>query len=331
MAMPVGSVAKDGKVASYSTPGASLHVSAPGGDQSEDVSNIMVAAINGKCTDAGQGTSFAAPVVSGVVALMLEANPDLTWRDVQGIIAVTSQRVEDANDYTAAFNGANIWHSNDYGFGVIDAAAAVSAAETWDLYTDEIMRVADSEVLNLEIPDDETQPVTTELVVKDVGSIFIETVYVYLRIEHSSRGDLQVNLTSPSGMVSILSPGRRPENTLIAEDQWWKMTSVRYWGESAEGTWTLSIVDLKEGDVEASCANYEWAMLDEVTCEVLEYGKDYIRERSISCYVTTHVCAWDLLFMFFKLNTAKMARSILTIMLLLQENMILSFLKRSMA
>lgn len=75
----VGAVSKAEVQASYSTPGASLFVSAPGGDAGY-VSNHITAGLNGSCQQAGIGTSFACPVVSGVVALMLEANPDLTWR-----------------------------------------------------------------------------------------------------------------------------------------------------------------------------------------------------------------------------------------------------------
>lgn len=79
----VGAVGKNGLHASYSTPGAAISVSAPAGD-TEDISKIMTTAFGtGGCADSGQGTSFAAPVVSGVIALMLQANPDLTWRDVQ--------------------------------------------------------------------------------------------------------------------------------------------------------------------------------------------------------------------------------------------------------
>lgn len=73
---------------------------------------MMTAAEGGGCTDPGEGTSFSAPVVSAVVALMLEANPDLTWRDVQAIIAGTARRVDDEDDATAAVNGAGYWHSN---------------------------------------------------------------------------------------------------------------------------------------------------------------------------------------------------------------------------
>jgi hypothetical protein len=60
MAMAVGAVGKDGLDATYSTPGASLFVAAPGGDVTNSVSNIITASINGGCTDSGQGTAFAA-------------------------------------------------------------------------------------------------------------------------------------------------------------------------------------------------------------------------------------------------------------------------------
>ena len=139
----VGSVGKDGIHASYSTPGANLLVSAPGGD-TEGVSNHHITAItNSGCGSPGIGTSFACPVVSGVVALILEANPDLTWRDVQGIFVTTSQPVlnngDSRDDTSGVVNGAGLWHSNLYGFGIVDAAAAVSAAESWELYGSEVM------------------------------------------------------------------------------------------------------------------------------------------------------------------------------------------------
>ena len=41
------------------------------------------------------GTSFAAPIVSGAVALILEANPDLNWRQVKHILAYTAKKIDD--------------------------------------------------------------------------------------------------------------------------------------------------------------------------------------------------------------------------------------------
>ena len=60
------------------------------------------------------GTSIACPVVTGVIALMLEANPQLSWRDVQHIIAKTSTPITHTptDDTSEVINGAGFWHSD---------------------------------------------------------------------------------------------------------------------------------------------------------------------------------------------------------------------------
>lgn len=45
------------------------------------------------CTTAHSGTSAAAPLAAGMLALMLQARPCLTWRDVQYLIILTAQKV----------------------------------------------------------------------------------------------------------------------------------------------------------------------------------------------------------------------------------------------
>ena len=45
------------------------------------------------CTDQHTGTSAAAPLAAGMIALMLDAQPCLTWRDVQYILIITSVKV----------------------------------------------------------------------------------------------------------------------------------------------------------------------------------------------------------------------------------------------
>jgi subtilisin family serine protease len=149
------------------------------------------------------GTSFACPVVAGVVALMLEANPDLTWRDVQAILASTAQPVQDETDETIQVNSAGFYHSNKYGFGIVDADAAVTAAETWENLTPERMSVVASGDLNVVIPDDSSSPVVTSVTVEG-SNLVTETVNVYISMEHSSRGQLEIILTSPGGMKSRL-------------------------------------------------------------------------------------------------------------------------------
>ena len=247
----VGALGKDRSHSSYSVTGDALFVTAPGGDF-ESITSMPTASVYGGCTDSGVGTSFAAPVVSGVIALMLEANPELTWRDVQAIIALTSNMVfDDPDDDTRITNAAGYSHSSFYGFGVIDASAAVNASQDWTLLGPEENITQYSGPLDLIISDDATTSVTTTLEI--VAPPFtLESVKVALGVSHFSRGDLEILLTSPSNITSILHPGGRPEKTLLFEDdQFWELVTVRNFGESAEGIWTLTVRDIKMSEDQA--------------------------------------------------------------------------------
>jgi subtilisin-like proprotein convertase family protein len=257
----VGAVDKDENHASYSTGGPNLFVVGPGGSE-ESSPNHVTADLGGGCRDASYGTSLATPVVSGVVALMLNANPDLTWRDVQWILATNSHiKEDDPYDDTSIINGAGIRHSQWYGFGLVDAAAAVNASKTWEIVDLEQMLIGESGVVDITIPDGpSSSPLLSSIniVPENADSVFIaESVVVYLDIVHSSRGQLEITLTSPQGTTSILSPGQRPENSLLKTDERWKLMSVQFWGEQAIGEWTLSVVDSVEGDVDV-CISQPW-------------------------------------------------------------------------
>jgi subtilisin-like proprotein convertase family protein len=269
----VGAVGKDGKHASYSSTGAALFVSAPGGDI-ESYTNNVVASPGGGCFDGDVGTSFATPVVSGVVALMLQANPELSWRDVQGILATTSQKV-DAEDPSWSTNGVGIPHSYLYGFGVVDAYAAVTAAKTtWENFSAEVQLLGESGTIDLAIPEFPNGPVSSSIAIAASDAFVTESVVAYFNISHSSRGDLAIVLVSPSGTESILAPGQRPENTQI--DESWELMTVRNWGESAAGDWALRIVDKSAGDVSV-CGDMPGWEVDGAGCI------DYSREDSAVC------------------------------------------------
>ena len=45
------------------------------------------------CTSEHTGTSASAPIAAGVCALALEANPSLTWRDLQYLVGMVSLKI----------------------------------------------------------------------------------------------------------------------------------------------------------------------------------------------------------------------------------------------
>ena len=259
--IPVGAVDRNGLHASYSNTGTALFVSAPGGDTTSRF-NFPVPIFNDSgnlvCTDSGYGTSFACPVVSAVIALMLEANPDLFWRDVQAILAFTSNTVHDPNDISLVTNAAGYSHSDFYGFGIIDAFEAVRTAISWKTLPPEITIEISEEELDLFLPDtrsDGSDSTTElELMVEANANFVAESVEVALELSHISRGDLEVVLTSPSNTKSILHPGKRIEKTFTGEGDKWVLLTVRNWGESPIGKWKLSIRDLREGSL-GDCAD----------------------------------------------------------------------------
>uniref|UniRef100_K1QNF0 Proprotein convertase subtilisin/kexin type 7 n=1 Tax=Magallana gigas TaxID=29159 RepID=K1QNF0_MAGGI len=80
------------------------------------------------CTTAHSGTSAAAPLAAGMLALMLQARPCLTWRDIQYLIILTAQKVDiDHSEWKR--NQAGLYHSHKHGFGVMKAWRLVNAAK----------------------------------------------------------------------------------------------------------------------------------------------------------------------------------------------------------
>lgn len=236
LAITVGAVGKTEENAYYATGGASMFVTAPGGDLQKAVTNFPVANLltasgEGTCTDAGEGTSWSAPVVAGCVALILETrnNLELTWRDVQGIIAQTSRPNFDEFDTTAHRNAANFWHSHFAGFGIIQCFEALVAAEDWVVWPDEQYIELTSGELNEVIPDNVNAPIKASLAYDPPVPIplFVETVYVWFDFNHTSRGHLEIVLLSPEGTESELTPGERPESVQLPDGQYFRTTTRR--------------------------------------------------------------------------------------------------------
>ena len=129
----------------------------------------------------------------------------------------------------------------------------MTTAITWVNYSPERELTSASTDIDLVLPGDGTVTATNAIVTDGDGAgVIVEHVYVYLDLDHSSRGDLHIELVSPAGTRSVLVPGPRPApsagesftNVSHGPAAWnWKMATVRAWGESPVGTWRLEISD----------------------------------------------------------------------------------------
>ena len=240
----------------YAEPGANILIAAHSDGDGEGITTTDIEGsdgyTNGDYTDDFGGTSSATPLVSGVIALVLEANANLTWRDVQHIL-VHSARQNDKNDGSWNVNGAGHDVSHKYGFGAIDAGAAVALAENWT-DVDAVMNVTTGTMnVNTDIPDDTGTALTDTVTVSE--ALQVEHVEVVVDIDHTYRSDLEIILTSPSGTQSVLAQEHSDSGNDYSD---WMFMTVHNWDESSAGNWTLSVEDVSGGD---SGAWNEWELI----------------------------------------------------------------------
>eukprot|EP00026_Physarum_polycephalum_P000050 Phypoly_transcript_00050.p1 GENE.Phypoly_transcript_00050~~Phypoly_transcript_00050.p1 ORF type:complete len:851 (+),score=68.86 Phypoly_transcript_00050:2980-5532(+) len=164
--------------------------------------NIITTNMNYDCDTKFSGTSAAAPLVAGVVALMLEANPLLTWRDVHHVMVNTARR-NDISDPDWIENGAKHYVNHKYGFGIVDAHAAVVMSTTWTTVSEEISIDGPVVEVGQSIPDNQESGIISTVEIFD--NIKLEHVEVVFSATHPIRTDLRVVLYSPSGTPSYLS------------------------------------------------------------------------------------------------------------------------------
>ena len=243
----VTAVDHKGRQSYYAEPGANILVASPSNGDGESITTTDIEGSSGYTTndytDSFGGTSSATPLVSGVIALMLEANTNLTWRDVQHIIVLTSRK-NDASDSSWGVNGAGHEVSHKYGYGVIDASAAVSMAESWTSVEEEIFFSSGTITIGTDIPDNSPNYISSNTTVPD--AILVENVDIIVDIPHDFRGDLEIILTSPSGTESVLSEKHDDENSDYSN---WRFSTVHNWDEDSRGNWTLTVEDQGNNDV----------------------------------------------------------------------------------
>jgi len=241
----VGSINFQGRQSWYSESGANVLISAPSdADDGEPGITTTTLTSNGSYTDSFGGTSSAAPLVSGVIALLLESKPALGWRDVQEILIRSARKVDSANTGWIT-NAAGFHYHHSYGAGMVDAAAAVALAESWNSLATRESREVALGAINAGIPDGASTGVSRSFDL-DGDELRVEHVLCAVDIDHVYRGDLVITLTSPSGTVSQFSEVHGDDN----EDyENYTFLSVRHWGEMATtGPWIVKVSGGEAGD-----------------------------------------------------------------------------------
>lgn len=199
------------------------------------------------------GTSAATPTVAGVVSLILGVNPRLTARDVKYILAVSARQIDPLQPkavYEGAVqdpgwivNAAGHPYSNWYGYGLVDATAAVRLARSFQTLPTQI----DSGWLASKDPATPIGGiggVASKLTVNVSKREKVEAVQLSFTTTHVTPRNLRAILTSPSGTKSYILPAF---TTLTPTPGGFNVdltSSNAFLDEPSNGTWTLQVLDM---------------------------------------------------------------------------------------
>jgi subtilisin family serine protease len=221
----------------YSEPGANLICSAPSSGTSMRVVTTDLkgrpGASQGDCTWDFGGTSAAAPEVAGVVALILQANSSLTWREVQDVLAQSCDKTRHSMNEPYMKNAAGYSHSHDVGFGKVNAATAVRVAREHPGFGGAQRHFSTG---TLQSPVPRVQPHHSLIIYWEPNNVntarraisTLEHVTVSVELDTPGRSRcLGLELMGPSGVNSTLSAA----GVGLERSVEWTYMSVRHWGE----------------------------------------------------------------------------------------------------
>lgn len=188
------------------------------------------------------GTSAAAPNAAGVFVLALSIRPDLTWRDIQYLCVETARQINSHDpDWSRTASGK--YYSNKYGFGVLDGWTYVQAAKTWKLVKPQAWIETPTVQLKNGTMDSngeyeggllideggvESSIEITKQMLLDNNFERLEHITIRVWIDHTRRGDVEVELKSPAGFVSSLASSRARDEAKTGFPGWVFM-SVKHW------------------------------------------------------------------------------------------------------
>lgn len=184
---------------------------------------------------------------AGIAALALEANPSLTWRDMQYLVVLTSRSEPLERETGWIINGVKRKVSHKFGYGLMDAGGMVDLAERWTTVPPQ--HICKSREINEDRAVEGSVGYTLQ-VHMDVngcaGTVnevrYLEHVQCKITLRFFPRGNLRILLTSPMGTTSTLL-FERPRDVVKSNFDDWPFLSVHFWGEKTEGRWTLQIIN----------------------------------------------------------------------------------------
>jgi subtilisin-like proprotein convertase family protein len=257
--LSIAAIGSNMRFASYSSFGAAIIATAPSSSNSQF--SILTTDRSGSAGYNGSqpltnrnytmtfgGTSSAAPLAAGVLALVKEVQPNLNTRFAKHLVARYSTKVDPTDNSPTSdggwkTNGAGLEFNQNYGFGMINGGLLVEKAPLYSGVTALQTESVTTQTVNQQIPDNNLNGITRTFQLNSTTPL--EEMLVTLNITHSFRGDIEAFLTSPMGTTARML--YRSANG-SGQNINWTFTMNQFWGENPQGTWTLRVRDVFQSD-----------------------------------------------------------------------------------
>ncbi|XP_011501161.1 PREDICTED: neuroendocrine convertase 2 [Ceratosolen solmsi marchali] len=243
----INSAINDGQNAHYDESCSSTLASTFSNGAKDPNTGVATTDLYGQCTTTHSGTSAAAPEAAGVFALALEANSQLTWRDIQHLTVLTSKRnsLFDAKGrFHWTMNGVGLEFNHLFGYGVLDAGAMVALAKNWKTVPPRYHCEAGTIQTTQEVPNHRSillKIKTNACSGTEYAVNYLEHVQAVISLNATRRGDLELFLTSPMGTRSMILSRRINDDDQRDGFNKWPFMTTHTWGEYPQGTWLLEV------------------------------------------------------------------------------------------
>ncbi|XP_065672531.1 proprotein convertase subtilisin/kexin type 6 isoform X3 [Hydra vulgaris] len=266
----VSAVSSVGAQPLYSESCASTLVSAYSSGTTKFDRRVMTTDLNQGCTDSHTGTSVSPPIIAGLIALALQVNPKLTWRDVQHIL-IESSKLDKLLGDDFKYNGAGKQFSHHFGFGIVNAENLVDIAEGWTTVGEQ--HSCYHQKKNMPYPHNRFNnsfPIVLQFNTTACSGTsqvvnFVEHVHVVATFYHYRRGATEISVVSPSGTESWILKERKMD-IRDGEFKNWKFLSNHFWGEKPNGLWKINFISR----------------------ELDDYGQGFLKDVELIIYGTEH-------------------------------------------
>ncbi|KAG5513497.1 hypothetical protein PMAC_000929 [Pneumocystis sp. 'macacae'] len=204
-----------------------------------------------KCTSKHGGTSAAAPLAAGILALVLSIRQALV---VKSAVPINLQEYGWEKTYSGRF------YNEFYGYGKLDTYAIIEQAKKFKHLRPQARFSSRKETVN-KIFSKNNGTITSTILVdskstKSANLGTLEHLIVNVNIVHSKRGDLEVYVVSPNGVASRLASRRVYDFNSVGILNW-NFMSVKHWGESFLGNWTIRVSDKNNPNVDGSFIDWQ--------------------------------------------------------------------------